>query len=88
MKNKRLIMHCKAYVADYSFKIGNKYLTIFDNDFYKYKKPKAYQFLLDDDIKEKLIEIRETTSAHDFRRTYLVLKLIATEYDKHFINFW
>ena len=87
MGNKQIKMNCKAYIKDFEFKVGNKYLTILDNDFYKYKNPKAYKFLLNDEVKQKLIEIRDETSAHDFRRTYLVLKLVASEYDEHFIDF-
>lgn len=87
MKAERIKMRCAAGVACYSFKVGSKYLTILEEDYAKYKNPKEHKFLLSEEVKNRLLEIREDTSPHDCRRTYRVLKLVAEFFDEYFINF-
>ncbi len=87
MKAEKIKMRCAAVVACYSFKVGSKYLTIFEEDYAKYKNPKEHKFLLSKEVKNRLLDIRDDTYPHDFRRTYLVLKLVAEFFDEYFIDF-
>jgi hypothetical protein len=61
-------MTCGCYFNDYGFKVGTKYLTIYNN-----VSNKTYKYLLTFSTIQRLKEIKDKYDAQDANRTYAVV---------------
>lgn len=73
---KRFYMECNCYYNNKGFKVGTKWLWVYNI----YSEKTLFKIPLSRGVIEELEEIKEETSSYDARRTYRVINL-AIRYD-------